>query len=80
MADKCEGQGKGGHFEKKIEMVKDRVMNNQKRGIKERVKRDGGASEERLASILEKEKKAAVTTHTCQPCPAFRVPYAHGIF
>lgn len=34
MADKCEGQGKGGHFEKKIEMVKDRVMNNQKRGIK----------------------------------------------
>lgn len=35
LADECEGQGKRGHLEKKkIGIVKDRVMNNQKRGIK----------------------------------------------
>lgn len=56
MADECEGQGKRAFGKKKIGIVKDRVMNNQKRGIK-REKRDGGASEERLASILEKRRK-----------------------
>lgn len=34
MADECEGQGKRAFGKKKIGIAKDRVMNNQKRGIK----------------------------------------------